>query len=78
MLAKILKDQLINVWCALLGTLALMGIHEELEKPKIHAARLVTRNYTFEEGSTSMVGILGQLKWASLKKRKKVNRLSLL
>ena len=32
------------------------------------AARFVTRNYTFEEGS--MTGILEQLKWQSLKKRR--------
>ena len=33
------------------------------------AARCVTRNYTFEEGS--MTGILEQLKWQSLKVRVK-------
>ena len=36
----------------------------------------VTRNYVFETGS--MTGILGQLKWESLKKRRKDNRLILL
>ena len=36
----------------------------------------VTRNYTFEEGS--MTGILEQLKWESLKKRRTGNRLILL
>ena len=36
----------------------------------------ITRNYTFEEGS--MTGILEQLKWESLKKRRTDNRLILL
>ena len=41
-----------------------------------HAARFVTGNYNYETGS--MTGILGQLKWESLKKRRKDNRLILL
>ena len=36
----------------------------------------MTRNYVYETGSMS--GILGQLKWESLKKRRKDNRLILL
>ena len=40
------------------------------------AARFVTRNYTFEEGS--MTGILEQLKWETLKKRRTDDRLILL
>ena len=40
------------------------------------AARFVTCNYNYETGS--MTGILGQLKWESLKKRRKDNRLILL
>ena len=39
-------------------------------------AKFVTRNYVYETGS--MTGILGQLKWESLKKRRKDNRLILL
>ena len=35
------------------------GLQEELEKVQNFAARFVTRNYTFEEGS--MTGILEQL-----------------
>ena len=38
--------------------------------------RFETRNYVYETGS--MTGILGQLKWESLKKRRKDNRLILL
>ena len=38
--------------------------------------RLVTRNYTFEEGS--MTGILEQLQLESLKKRRTDNRLKML
>ena len=40
------------------------------------AARFVTGNYSYE--TRSMTGILGQLKWESLKKRRKGNRLILL
>ena len=50
-------------------------LQEELEKVQNRAARFVTRNYVYETGS--MTGILGQLKWESLKKRRK-NRLILL
>ena len=51
-------------------------LQEELEKVQNRAARFVTRNYTFEEGS--MTGILEHLKWESLKKRRTDNRLILL
>ena len=51
------------------GTLTL----EELEKVQNRAARFVTGNYVFETGS--MTGILGHLKWESLKKRRKDSRL---
>ena len=40
-----------------------------------HAARFMTRNYVYETGS--MTGILGQLKWKSLKKKRKDKRLIL-
>ena len=49
---------------------------EELEKVQNRAARFVSGNYVFETGS--MTGILGQLKWESLKKRWKDSRLILL
>ena len=51
-------------------------LREELEKVQNRAARFVTRNYVYETGS--MTGILGQLKWESLKKRRKDNILILL
>ena len=51
-------------------------LQEELESVQKRAARFVTGNYSYETGS--MIGILGQLKWESLKKRRKVNRLILL
>ena len=51
-------------------------LQKELEKVQNRAARFVTRNYDYETGS--MNGILGQLKWESLKKRRKDNRLILL
>ena len=49
------------------------GFQEELEKVQNRAARFVTGNHVFETGS--MTGILGQLKWESLKKRRKDSRL---
>ena len=51
-------------------------LQEELEKVKNLAARFMTRNYVYETGS--MTGVLGQLKWESLKKRRKDNRIILL
>ena len=70
--------QLIKDWCgrswnmeAQFGILTLI-----LEKVQNRAARFVTGNYVFETGS--MTGILGQLKWESLKKRRKDSRLILL
>ena len=52
------------------------GLQEELEKVQNRAARFVTGNYVFETGN--MTSILGQLKWESLKKRRKDSRLILL
>ena len=46
------------------GTLTLMA-----SRKNCRAARFVTGNYVFEPGS--MAGILGQLKWESLEKRRK-------
>ena len=43
-------------------------LQEELEKVQKRAARFVTGNYIYETGS--MTGILEQLKWESLKKKK--------
>ena len=51
-------------------------LHEKLEKVQNCTARFVTRNYIYEAGC--MTGILGQLKWDSLKKWRKDNRLILL
>ena len=48
-------------------------LQEELEKVQNRAATFVTGSYVFETGSTT--SILGQLKWESLKKRKKDSRL---
>ena len=52
------------------------GLNEELEKVQKRAARFVTRNYTLEEGS--MTFILAELKWETVQKRRKDNRLILL
>ena len=51
-------------------------LQDELEKVQNCVARFVTRNYVYETGS--MTGILGQLKWESLKKRRNDKRLILL
>ena len=53
-----------------------MVLQEELESVQKHTARFLTVNYYY--GTGSMTGILGQLKWESLKKRRKDNRLILL
>ena len=52
------------------------GLIDDLEKVQKRAARFVTRNYTYEKGS--MIGILKKLKWESLQKRRKDNRIILL
>ena len=77
-----LKKQLIKDWCApvLEYGSSVWDPHtkcllEEMEKVQNRAARFVTRNYTFEEGS--MTGILEQLKLESLKKQRTDNRLIL-
>ena len=54
----------------------LQSILLQLEKVQQRAARFVTGNYTYETGS--MTGILEQLKWESLKKRRKDSRLIML
>ena len=52
-------------------------LQDELEKVQKRATRYVTGNYVdYETGS--MTGILKQLKWESLKKRKKDSRLIML
>ena len=51
-------------------------LQDELEKVQKRAARFVTGNYTYETGS--MAGILEQLKWESLNKRRKDSRLIML
>ena len=48
----------------------------QIEKVQNMAARFVTSNYSFETGS--MTGILENLKWESLKKRRRDSRLILL
>ena len=50
-------------------------LQEELESVQKRAARFVTGNCNYETGS--MTGNLGQLKWESLKKRRKDSRLIL-
>ena len=52
------------------------GLNDELENVQKRAARFVTRNYSYEAGS--MTGILEELKWETLQKRRKDNRLILL
>ena len=52
------------------------GLNDELENVQKRAVRFVTRNYSYETGS--MTGILEELKWETLQKRRKDNRLILL
>ena len=63
-------------YCNSVWDLPGVALQEELESVQMRAARFVTGNYKDETGS--MTGILGQLKWESLKKRRKDNRLILL
>ena len=49
------------------------GPNHELENVQKHADRFVTRNYSYETGSTA--GILEEFKWETLQKRRKDNRL---
>ena len=48
-------------------------LQQEIEKVQNTTAKFVTSNYSFETGS--MTGILENLKWASLKKRRRDSRL---
>ena len=52
------------------------GLNDELENVQKRAARLVTSNCSYEIGS--MTGIIEELKWETLKKRRKDNRLILM
>ena len=52
------------------------GLFDKLKNVQKRAARFVTRNYSYETGS--MTGILEELKWETLQKRKKDNRLILM
>ena len=52
------------------------GLNDELENVQKRAARFVTRNYSYETGS--MTGILEELKWETLQKKRIDNRLILL
>ena len=52
------------------------GLNDELENVQKRAARFVTRNYNYETGR--MTGILEELKWETLQKRRKDKRLILL
>ena len=53
-----------------------IGLNDELENVQKRAVQFVTRNYSYETGS--MTGILEELKWEALQKRRKDNRLILL
>ena len=53
-------------------------LQQEIKKVQNRAARFVTSNYSFETGSMTVTGILENLKWESLKKRKRDSRLILL
>ena len=65
-----------GVWQFGLGPPGVVLQDEELESVQKRAARFVTGNYKYETGS--MTGILEKLKWESLKKKRKGNRLILL
>ena len=49
------------------------GLYGELENVQKRAVRFVTGNYTCSRETGSMTGILEELKWETLHKRKKAN-----
>ena len=51
-------------------------LNDELENVQKRAVRFVTKKYSYETGS--MTGILEELKWETLQKRRKDNRLILI
>ena len=53
-----------------------MVLHQEIETNQNRAAGFITSNYWFE--IESMTGILENLKWESLKKRRRDSKLILL
>ena len=53
-----------------------MVLQQDIKLIQNRAARFVTSSYSFETGS--MTGILENLKWESLKKRRRDSRLILL
>ena len=80
---RTLKSRHIKDWCAPVleygGSVwdpSSILLQEELEKVQKRAARFVTGNYIYETGS--MTGILEQLKWESLKKRRRDSRIIML
>ena len=52
------------------------GLNDESENVQKRAAQFVTRNYSYETGN--MTGIIEELKWETLQKRRKDNRLILM
>ena len=80
---RTLKSRHIKDWCAQsweygssVWDPSSILLQEELEKVQKRAARFVTGNYIYETGS--MTGILEQLKWESLKKRRRDSRIIML
>ena len=76
---RLTKDWYVQSWSIVVqfGTPQSILLQDELEKIQKRAARFVTGNYVdYETGS--MTGILKQLKWESLKKRRKDSRLIML
>ena len=73
---KVLVRQVLEYGSSVWDPPTRVVLQEELESVQKRTARFVTDNYKYETGS--MTGILGQLKWESLKKWRKDNRLILL
>ena len=66
-------DHSLTLFCIRTAVILIFFYSEVMVK---RAARFVTRNYSYETGSMS--GILEELKWETLQKRRKDNRLILL
>ena len=78
---RTLKSRHTKDWCAPSWSMVVWDpssilLQEELEKVQKRAARFVTGNYIYETGSVT--DILEQLKWESLKKRRRDSRIIML
>ena len=73
---KTLVRPILEYGSTVLDPIVMVFRNDELENVQKRAARFVTGNYSYETGS--MTGILEELKWETLQKRRNDNRLILM